>query len=94
MTGPLDLSKPPAAVDAASDTVRQRSGSSDVLPQSVADALLQLDGVVGVWMERDPGGQPVVILHTSRQSDLQHLPDTVEGMPVRRVGGEPIRAQR
>lgn len=94
MTGPLDLSKPPAAVEAASDTVHQRSGSSDVLPQSVADALLQLDGVVGVWMERDSEGHPFVILHTSRITGLQHLPDTVEGMAVRLVGGEPILAQR
>jgi hypothetical protein len=94
MTGPLDfLSRPPTPVRAVGGEAIERSFSADVLPQSLADSLLRLDGVVGVWLERDPDGKPEVILHTSRLTDLQHLPARVEGMAVRLVGGDPIRAQ-
>ena len=64
MTGPLDfLFQPPVPVAPAAGEPIQRSSSADVLPQSVADALLRLDGVVGAWIEREPGGQPIRALH-------------------------------
>lgn len=94
MTGPLDfLSKPPTPVRAVRGEAIERSSSADALPQSLADSLLRLDGVVGVWLERDPDGKPEVVLHTSRRTDLKHLPARVEGMAVRLVGGDPIRVQ-
>ena len=65
---------------------------ADTLPQPVADRLLQLDGVDGAWIERDAGGHRVVVLHYSRSGTPTHLPPTVQGLPVRVVGGEPIRA--
>jgi hypothetical protein len=88
MTGPLDfLSAPPTPV-------RQTEGpfSEDVLCQSVADNLLELDGVDGAWIERDPAGERVVVLHYSRADTPSHLPGAVAGMAVKVVGGEPIRA--
>ena len=94
MTGPLDfLSGSPTPGRAVGGEAIERSFSADLLPQSLADSLLRLDWVVGVWLERDPDGKPEVILHTSRLTDLQHLPARVEGMAVRLVGGDPIRAQ-
>lgn len=67
-------------------------GSDDVLPQALADELLRLDGVDGAWIERDEQGLRFVALHYSRPGRPSHLPSTVHGLPVRIVGGEPIRA--
>ena len=65
---------------------------ADRLPQAVADRLIQLDGVVGVWIERDAQGQRFVALHYSKPGHPSHLPTTVEGLPVHIVGGAPINA--
>jgi len=75
-----------------------RAGSSatpdpaDRLPQAVADELTRLDGVDGAWIERDASGQRFVVLHYSKPGRPKHLPASVQGLPVRVVGGEPIRA--
>lgn len=96
MPGPLDfLSGPPSPVERSNgEWTRKRPLPSDVLPQSVADQLLGLDGVDGVWIERDAAGQRFVCLHYSRPDQPLHLPGTVQGMMVKVVGGEPIRTQR
>ena len=87
--GPLDfLSGPPTPVGEV-----EPPNPADFLPQSTADALLKLEGVVGAWIERDAAGQRLVALHVSTPTTPDHLPDQVEGMPVKVVGGEPIRAQ-
>jgi hypothetical protein len=52
-----------------------------------------IPGVNGVWIERDASGQRVVMLHYTPGGTKTHLPSTVEGLPTRIVGGEPIRAQ-
>jgi hypothetical protein len=62
------------------------------LPPGVVDDLMRLDGVDGVWVEQDPRGTPVVIVHYSHPGPASHLPTRVLGMPIRVVGGEPIRA--
>lgn len=64
----------------------------DLLPQAVADGLLKLDGVDGAWIERDAHGQRFVVLHYSRPGSAGNLPTLVNGLPVRVVGGEPIKA--
>ena len=66
--------------------------SADVLPQAEADALLALEGVDGAWIETDTQGRRVVVLHYSRPDPPSHLPTQVRGLPVRVVGGGPIRA--
>jgi hypothetical protein len=64
----------------------------DLLPPSVADALLRLDGVVGAWIERDAQGRRFVALHLDHAGPAPHLPATAHGLPTRVVGGAPIRA--
>ncbi|MDC6169365.1 hypothetical protein [Paucibacter sp. XJ19-41] len=68
------------------------ANAADLLPQTVADQLLQLDGVDGAWIERDGQGKPCVVLHYSYAGIPHHLPASVQGLPVRIVGGEPIYA--
>lgn len=68
--------------------------AADVLPKAVVDDLMRIPGVDGVWIERDAGGRRVVVLHYTPGDAAAHLPGTVEGLPTRVVGGEPIRAQR
>lgn len=70
----------------------QRADPGDLLPQPLADKLMGLDGVDGAWIERDDSGQRVVVLHYSPPGRPTHLPRTVQGMKVKIVGGEPIRA--
>lgn len=65
----------------------------DTLPQATIDELMRLDGVDGVWIERDDAGRDIVVLHYSRPGSPGHLPSRVLGKPTRVVGGEPIRAQ-
>lgn len=77
---PVDLHSAPGA-------------DADVLPQDVADRLLRLSGVDGAWIETDARGRRVVVLHYSRPGRPSHLPPSVQGMPVKIVGGEPISAQ-
>ncbi len=74
------------------DPKQAQPNADDVLPQHVADALLQLDGVDGAWIERDAQGQRFVALHYSRPGHPTHLPTTAHGLPTHIVGGEPIRA--
>jgi hypothetical protein len=75
-----------------------RPGSSatpepaDLLPQAVAEQLMKLDGVDGAWIERDAQGGRVVVLHYSKPGAATHLPASAHGLPVKVVGGEPIRA--
>jgi hypothetical protein len=68
------------------------SAPAAALPQRIVDDLMRIDGVDGVWVERDPRGAPVVVLHYSPAGPTSHLPTRVQGMPTRVVGGEPIRA--
>ncbi len=67
--------------------------AADSLPKAVVDKLMGIAGVDGVWIERDASGQRVVVLHYTPGGAKTHLPGTVEGLPTRIVGGEPIRAQ-
>jgi len=69
-----------------------RGTEADQLPQAVIDRLMRLDGVDGVWIEREPDGHRVVVLHYSRPGPAAHLPSQVLDMPTRVVGHEPIRA--
>lgn len=66
---------------------------ADSLPKAVVDRLMCIPGVDGVWIEKDASGQRVVVLHYTPGGAKTHLPSTVEGLPTRIVGGEPIRAQ-
>ena len=68
------------------------AAEADQLPQAVVDRLMHLDGVDGVWIEREPDGRRVVVLHYSRPGPAAHLPSQVLEMPTRVVGHEPIRA--
>jgi len=79
----------PQPVDPADQSPPSRG---DRLPQAVANRLMQLDGVGAVWVERDPSGRRVVVIYTTRPGPLSHLPTEVDGMPVRQVGGGPIKA--
>lgn len=63
------------------------------LPQAVVNKLMRIPGIDGVWIERDAGGQSVVVLHYTPGGATTHLPRQVQGLPTRIVGGEPIRAQ-
>jgi hypothetical protein len=94
MPGPLDfLSGPPAPVVEDLGGPIERPLDAESLPQPVIDRLMGLDGVDGVWMERDSCGERVVVLHYSPSTHPRHLPGQVEGMAVKIVGGDPIRAQ-
>jgi len=94
MTGPLDfLSGPPTPVNPDPIEAMERPSSKDILPQAVADHLLRLKGVDGAWIEQNRSGERVVVLHYSPADPPLHLPSRVEGMAVKIVGGEPIRAQ-
>jgi len=94
-------SLPPGSTDfLASEPVpviRQAAAPSgagaDTLPKAVVERLMSLAGVDGVWIEKDASGQRVVVLHYTPGGSKAHLPSTVEGLPTRVVGGEPIRAQ-
>lgn len=80
----------PAPVDPHS--LQAAPDPADVLPQAVADRLLEIDGVDVAWIERDAQSRRVVVLHYSKPGVPGHLPASVEGLPTRVVGGEPIRA--
>ncbi len=88
--GPLDFLKgdpAPVAPGAAAP-----EDPADRLPQATVNRLMAIPGVDGVWVERVPGGQRVVVLHYTPKGTTAHLPRQVDGMPTRIVGGEPIRA--
>jgi hypothetical protein len=74
------------------DAQSAKPDPADVLPHAVAERLMALDGVDGAWVERDAQGGRVVVLHYSKPGRPTHLPATAHGLPVRVVGGEPIRA--
>lgn len=78
--------------------IRQPAPSPDAdadrLPKTIVDQLMRIPGIDGVWIERDAGGRRVVVLHYTPGGATTHLPGTVEGLPTRIVGGEPIRAQQ
>ena len=95
-------SLPPESLDFLASqpvpVIRQPAPSSpeaaaDCLPKAVVDKLMLIPGVDGVWIERDAGGRRVVVLHYTPGGATTHLPSSVEGLPTRIVGGEPIRAQ-
>ena len=65
---------------------------ADRLPAAVVEQLMRNPGVDGVWIERDASGARVVVLHYTPKGSTAHLPKTVQGLPTRIVGGEPIRA--
>lgn len=85
----LDAEPVPVAGQAAGAA----GAAADRLPKAVVDRLMGIAGVDGVWIERDASGQRVVVLHYTPKGTRAHLPSTVEGLPTRIVGGEPIRAQ-
>lgn len=90
--GPLDfLQGEPQPVDATAADSGTAEEAADRLPEAVVERLMSLAGVDGVWVERAATGR-VVVLHYTPGGPAPHLPATVEGMPVRVVGGEPIRA--
>lgn len=90
--GPLDfLQGAPQPVDPAAPDPGAAEEAADRLPEAVVTQLMSLPGVDGVWVERAATGR-VVVLHYTPGGSAPHLPATVEGMPVRVVGGEPIRA--
>lgn len=90
--GPLDfLQGAPQPVDPAAPGAGAAEEEADRLPPAVVERLMALPGVDGVWVERTATGR-VVVLHHTPGGPAAHLPATVEGLPVRIVGGEPIRA--
>lgn len=90
--GSLDfLHGDPAPVQPGSTTPVPDAG--DRLPAKQVAALMALQGVDGVWIEREPDGQRVVVIHYTPSARPTHLPQQVNGLPTRIVGGEPIRAQ-
>jgi len=97
----MPTSLPPGSTDFLDSepvpVVRQAAASpgaaADSLPRAVVDRLMGIPGVDGVWIERDASGQRVVMLHYTPGGTKTQLPSTVEGLPTRIVGGEPIRAQ-
>jgi len=91
--GPLDfLQGAPAPAEATDGAPEGAASAADRLPDAVVEALMALPGVDGVWIERD-GAERVVVLHHTPGGPAPHLPARVEGLAVRIVGGEPIRAQ-
>ena len=92
---------PPHATDfLASDPVpvethaaEPSADAADQLPRAVVERLMHTAGVDGVWIEHSADGERIVVLHYTYQGSQSHLPSSVEGMPTRIVGGEPIRAQ-
>lgn len=74
--------------------MRQAGGlaaaAADKLPQVVIDRLMGIAGVDGVWIERDAGGQRVVVLHYAPKGSRAHLPAMVEGLPTCIVGASPF----
>ena len=79
-------------VPVSRQAAQSQGAAAGRLPQAVVDKLMRIGGVDGVWIERDASGQGVVVLHYTPKGPKAHLPSTVEGMPTRIVGGEPIRA--
>ena len=65
---------------------------ADRLPQAVVEQLMRLPGIDGVWVEREPTGERVVVLHYTPRGSSSQLPKKVHGLKTRIVGGEPIRA--
>ena len=89
-TGPLDfLQGDPAPVAPAPRTAED---PADRLPAATVSKLMKLAGVDGVWVERLPSGERVVVLHHTPKGSTAHLPKQVNGMATKVVGGEPIRA--
>jgi len=92
---PLDfLHAPPEPVEPAAPArqATRAAAAADSLPAATVERLMRLAGVDGVWVERDASGGRVVVLHHSPPGPAPHLPRVVAGLPVRVVGGEPIRA--
>jgi hypothetical protein len=91
-------SLPPGSLDflaaEPAPVTRHPAPDADRLPQATTDQLMRIPGIDGVWIERDAGGRRVVVLHYTPGGATTHLPGTVEGLPTRIVGGEPIRAQQ
>lgn len=89
--GSLDfLHGDPAPVQPGSATAAH--DATDRLPAKQVAALMALQGVDGVWIEREPDGRRVVVIHYTPSARPTHLPRQVNGLPTRIVGGEPIRA--
>ncbi|MCY7316965.1 MAG: hypothetical protein LH480_15500 [Rubrivivax sp.] len=88
--GPLDfLQGAPAPSSSVALSVED---PADRLPQAAIDRVMKLRGVDGVWVERDARGGRVVVLHYTPKGSAPHLPNMVNGLPTRIVGGEPINA--
>ncbi len=102
--GSLDfLSADPAPVTAADAAAAAAAAAGDGdgdgdgdggprLADSQVQALMKLRGVDGVWIERESSGEAVVVIHYTPRDHPNHLPQTVNGLRVRIVGGEPVRA--
>ena len=60
-----------------------------------AASLLRRDGVVGVDIDEDDSGEPVIAVHLERDSPKvrQQLPSELEGHPVKYVLTGPVRKQ-
>lgn len=84
------LHQPAQPVQAQETTAAQ---AADLLPQPVADRLMALPGVQGVWIERQADGLRLVVLHVDGPGVPAGLPSQVHGLPVRVQGHAPINAQ-
>ncbi|HOM13088.1 MAG TPA: hypothetical protein PLB41_07190 [Rubrivivax sp.] len=78
---------------ASGDFSRGGDSGSLIWTWDARRAPVALQGVDGVWIEREPDGQRVVVIHYTPSARPTHLPQQVNGLPTRIVGGEPIRAQ-
>jgi hypothetical protein len=75
-----------------SPATRAQPRSTFVLPKTVVDRLMSIDGVDGVWIEARTDGSHEVVIYVTKPSALDRLPTRVEGLPVRPQLGEPIKA--
>jgi hypothetical protein len=67
--------------------------SAAELPPEVVDSLMRIPGVDGVWVEITANGRREVVLYVTNLRDKPAVPRTIQGMPTRVIGGEPIRAE-
>lgn len=69
----------------------EKGKKTRVLSPATVTALMDIDGVDGVWVD-ELAAEPHVVIYVTDREALGKIPSSVEGLPVSTELGEQIRA--